>query len=249
MRGSIFHRYIFLYITLQLLLSTVVASYKCSTTIVSFCIPLPDSMTALTLLTVTSFLVGIFSNNLMQRWWQLRTALNSVKSKSTNLVNSFTAAVAVNASDSTPYFRAQAVHLTQTVKRYLQLAHALIYIRGNPAFKCHSTLLMSRNLITAHEVSLLTPQETSSFKCMLPTQVYSWVLLCLEKSSTAGVLGPVPGASAQHVVTFFAELSAIQASAADVDMYITTQLPYPFVQMTALLGRLILLCNNMWCYY
>jgi hypothetical protein len=198
-------------------------------------------MTALTLLTVTSFLVGLFTNNLMQRWWQIRTALNNVRSKSTNLVNAFTASVAVNTQHCSPDIRAEAICLTQNVKRYLQLAHALVYIRGNPNQEYSEHILQARKLLTVHEASLLEPLANNTFNNKLSTHVYGWVLLCLEKASTAGVLGPIRGfAPTQHVVTFFNELSLIQSAAADVDMYISTQLPYPFIQMTALLGKYVI---------
>jgi len=175
----------------------------------------------------------------MQRWWAIRTALNNVKSKSINLINAFTACIAVNTHNSPDHVRAQAICMTQTLKRYLQLAHALMYIRGSPVLKYDEHCLEARHLLTPHEATLLTPPVNSPFDQRLSTQVYSWILLCLEKASMSGILGPVPGGGpAQHVVTLFNELSLIQSSAADVDMYITTQLPYPFIQMTALLGRL-----------
>lgn len=240
-RGSIFHRNIFLYIIIQLILSTAMAKYKCGSDIISkdaYCIPLPDSMTALTLITVTSFLVGLFTNNLMQRWWQIRTALNNVKSKSTNLVNSFTATVAINTQHCSTDTRAQSISLTQTVKRYLQLGHALVYIRGNSEQETIENIFLTRKFLTSHEALLLEDQANSVFNIMPSCQVYGWVLLCLEKAAAAGVLGPVNGAApVQHVVTFFNELSVIQSAAASVDMYIATQLPYPFIQMTTLLGE------------
>jgi hypothetical protein len=253
-RGSIFHWKIFVYIFVQLIVSTCVALHKCDAVLRPkevYCAPLPDNMTALTLITVTSFLVGLFTNNLMQRWWQIRTALNNVKSKSTNLVNAFSASVAVNTQHCPMPIRVQAICFTQTLKRYLQLAHALVYIRGSPyqafASKHIQECLQDRNLLTTHEAALLTPQPNTTFNHRLSTQVYAWVLLCLEKASTSGVLGPVPGAGpAQHVVTLFNELSLIQSAAADVDMYITTQLPYPFIQMTALLGGCIMRHYFVW---
>lgn len=245
-RGSIFHRKIFFYIGIQLILSTLMAKYKCdesdqivfNSSNVFLCVPLPDSMTALTLLTVTSFIVGLFTNNLMQRWWAIRAALNNVKSKSTNLVNAFTASVAVNTKYCTENVRKQAINMTQTLKRYLQLAHALIYIRGNPRREYETEhCLEARYLLTEQEAELLMRPPQALFDQRISTEVYAWVSLCLEMSSTSGILGPVPGGGpAQHVVTFFNELSLIQSAAADVDMYITTQLPYPFIQMTALLG-------------
>lgn len=239
-RGSIFHRKIFAYITLQVVLSTIVAKLKCDETTgaddVMFCVPLPDNMTALTLLTVTSFLVGLFTNNLMQRWWQIRSALNNVKSKSLNLVSALTASIAMNTQHCPLRIRNQAICLTQTIKRYLQLAHALIYIRSNPVREYNEKLLRSRYLLTEREADLLLPKKSSKYKHLKSTTVYSWVLMCMEKASTSGFLGPIIGtAPTQHVVTFFNDLSMLQSAAIDVDMYITTQLPYPFIQLTALL--------------
>ena len=242
-RGSIFHKRIFVYILVQFILSSVIANYKCQNTgrslDNSYCVPLPNDMTALTLLTVTSFLVGLFTNNVMQRWWQIRTALNNVKSKSTNLVLAFTSCVAINTQNSPLKVRSQAICMTQTVTRYLQLAHALIYIRANPVREYNEQLLRSRNLLTQHEAELLLPKHKAVFEYRKSSLVYSWVLMCLEKASTSGILGPVPGGgAAQHVVTLFNELSLIQSAAADVDMFISTQLPYPFIQMTSILGEL-----------
>lgn len=136
----------------------------------------------------------------MQRWWQIRSALNSVKSKSINLVNTFTASVAVNTLHCEPHIRAQCIKLTQTVKRYLQLAHALMYIRGSPTHEFQSEeiqkSLQERDLLTVFETSLLMPRLTTTFNHRLSSHVYAWVLLCLEKASAAGVLGPLPGGGA-----------------------------------------------------
>lgn len=217
-RGSIFHRKIFGIILVQLVLSTCAAKYKCDFSMrhqQGYCIPLPDSMTALTLLTVTSFLVGLFTNNLMQRWWQIRTALNNVKSKSTNLINSFTASVVINVHNSQPHIRAQTIMISQTVKRYLQLAHALMYLRSNPKEEFGSQdiqqSLLDRKLVTPHEMTLLLSQQNASFDHRRSPHVYAWVLLCMEKAVASGVLGPRPG-GAQHVVTLFNELSLIQSA-------------------------------------
>ena len=243
-RGSVFHKNIFVYILIQFVVTTVIANYKCQNTgrslDNSYCVPLPNDMTALTLLTVTSFLVGLFTNNVMQRWWQIRTALNTVKSKSTNLVLAFASCVAINTQNSPLNVRSQAICLTQTVTRYLQLAHALIYIRSNPATEYNESLLLYRNLLTKKEAELLISKHKSMFEYRKSSIVYSWVIMCLEKASTSGILGPMPGGGpAQHVVTLFNELSLIQSAAADVDMFISTQLPYPFIQMTSILGKLL----------
>lgn len=74
-KGSPFNRRLIGILLLEVLISTTLANFKCTTDFDYDCVPLPDNTTGLTLLTITSFLVGIFSNNVLQRWWSIRVSL------------------------------------------------------------------------------------------------------------------------------------------------------------------------------
>ena len=77
-KGSPFNRRLIGILLLEVLISTTLAHFKCTTDFNYQCVPLPDNTTGLTLLTITSFLVGIFSNNVLQRWWSIRVSLGYV---------------------------------------------------------------------------------------------------------------------------------------------------------------------------
>jgi hypothetical protein len=204
-------------------------------------------MTALTLLTITSFLVGMFSNNLLQRWWNIRVAMAIVMNKSRALTTSVASIVAVSSKFAPPRTREEALRAVHTLKRYLSLGHALIYKAAN-ANRDVSDLLQ-RGVLTQGEAAILigsqvysssrggSQQQRQTPPKVSPGQAYSWANITLERIGAAGLLGPAADCSVNHMATFFADLSAIQSAACDVSMYVEVQLPYPFVQMTVLLGE------------
>lgn len=215
---------------------------KCGGDRVYYCVPLPDSMTGLTLLTITSFLVGMFSNNLLQRWWNIRVAMASVMNKSKTLTTSVVSVAAVSSKFASPRIREEALRSVHTLKRYLSLGHALIYKAANSNSDVSD--LVQRGLLTHGEAAILVGSHVfsgtrgsgvSGRGRVSPGQAYSWASLTLERLGASGLLGPAPDVSANHMVTFFADLSVVQASACDVSMYVDVQLPYPFVQMTVVL--------------
>ena len=242
--GSVFTWKIMFLVTVQLAISTGLAYAKCHSTNDIYCVPLPDNMTGLTLMTITSFLVGMFSTTLLQRWWNIRVAMASVMNKSKTLTTALVSVVAVSSKYASPRIREEALRSVHTVKRYLCLAHALIYKSANA--NSNVSDLLQRGLLTQGEAAILIGSDTyfgalnrstPSQKKISPGQAYSWANMTLERIGAAGLLGPALDSTANHMTTFFADLSVIQSAACDVSMYVDVQLPYPFVQMTVVLGK------------
>lgn len=231
----------------QLAITTCLAVVKCGGGRTNYCIPLPDSITGLTLLTITSFLVGMFSNNLLQRWWNMRVAMSTVMNKSKALITSAASIIAVSSKYAPPRTREEALRAVHTLKRYLCLGHALIYKSANSNTDVSD--LLQRGILTQGEATILigsnlysmsrgtSMQQGRVLPKVSPGQAYSWANITLERIGAAGLLGPAPDCSVNHMTTFFADLSVVQSAACDVSMYVEVQLPYPFVQMTVLLGE------------
>ena len=81
-RGNMFTSEIIIGVVVGVAITTVLALFRCHDVsalhpqVERNCIPLPAGFSNnLTLTTVTSFLVGLFANTLLQRWWALRMHL------------------------------------------------------------------------------------------------------------------------------------------------------------------------------
>lgn len=272
-RGSICNSTLIATVLVQATVTTLLAFAKCSKDGGMLCIPLPSSYTGLTLLTITSFLLGIFCNNVLQRWWNVRVALGTVMIKSKSLAMSVASIVAVACKDAPAPIKAESLDLLHKIKRYLGLAHALIYKRGDAVTDLSD--LIDRGLVTPLEASMLLDSipnsssdylspystntrrspvsvadvdrlstsrssqmilplsasnlthltdsvETSRENVQLCFQVYGWIKVALECAGRAGLLGGFGGQMPQHVVTLFIDLATIEASAAQIDMYVVS---------------------------
>ncbi|CAE7813337.1 unnamed protein product [Symbiodinium microadriaticum] len=162
-----------------------------------------------------------------------------VMNKSKALTTAIVSVVAVSSKYASPLIREEALRAVHTVKRYLCLAHALIYKNANGTSDVSD--LIGRGLLTQGEAAILIGADTHagtlnrSLGRVSPGQAYSWANMTMERIGAAGLLGPALDSSAHHMVSFFSDLSVIQAAACDVSMYVDVQLPYPFVQMTVVL--------------
>jgi hypothetical protein len=153
-KSSPFNKRLIGILMLEVIISTILGYFKCAKGVDSFyCVPLPDNTTGLTLLTITSFLVGIFSNNVLQRWWSIRVALGFVINKSKSLAVAITSVVAYATVSSSPEIREEALQLICKIYRYLSLAHALIYKCADGSEDLSD--LIARRLITSEEADIL----------------------------------------------------------------------------------------------
>lgn len=154
-KSSPFNRRLMGILFLEVVISTTLGTFKCAKQddVFHYCVPLPDNTTGLTLLTITSFLVGIFSNNVLQRWWSIRVALGYVINKSKSLAVAISSVVAYATLTSSPVIKEEALLLICKIYRYLNLAHALIYknAEGNEDLSD----LLARRLITHEESEIL----------------------------------------------------------------------------------------------
>jgi hypothetical protein len=161
-KGSPFNKRLIGILLLEVIISTTLGHFKCDKDLRFdyHCVPLPDNTTGLTLLTITSFLVGIFSNNVLQRWWSIRASLGYVINKSKSLAVSISSVVAFATRESSPEIREEALQLICKIHRYLNLAHALIYKHADGDEDM--TDLIARGIITREEADMLLFSDNNS---------------------------------------------------------------------------------------
>lgn len=161
-KGSPFNKRLLCILLLEVIISTTLGHFKCphDKEFDYHCIPLPDNTTGLTLLTITSFLVGMFSNNVLQRWWSIRVSLGFVINKSKTLAVSASSVVAFATHSSSPEIKEEAFQFICKVHRYLNLAHALIY--KNADGDDNLSDLLERCLITPEEAVILQQASGNS---------------------------------------------------------------------------------------
>ena len=129
--------------------ATLLAHFKCSTSgTESVCVPLPESWTALTLLTVASFLVATFTNISISRWWSTRMHVNSISGKSKN--------IAMILACSTTHTGPEVAQQRLEVARLLNLAHCIaLSMAQGPLTQEALDELIQHGLTTAGEARVL----------------------------------------------------------------------------------------------
>jgi hypothetical protein len=99
---------------------TLLAYFKCpKTNAPPVCVPLPEAWTALTLLTVSSFLVATFTNITIGRWWSTRLHVNAIGGRTKN--------IAMLVAASTARAGPDIAELRILLARLLNLAHAIVF--------------------------------------------------------------------------------------------------------------------------
>jgi hypothetical protein len=120
-------------------LTTVLAYFKCPTVAAAggrtlagtvSCLPLPDQLTSsLTLLTIASFMMGLFATNVLHRWWSTRVHVASVGGSCKNFTILLTAwtSCAVQKNSSKSADEETVTEHRARALRLLTLAHALLF--------------------------------------------------------------------------------------------------------------------------
>lgn len=191
------------------------------------CIPLPSGYTNnLTLTTVTSFLVGLFANTLLQRWWALRMHLLGHMGGN-NEVIILTATTLANSKliNENPEYTAEAKQACYSIYRYLNLGNYLTIFNASKEFKYD--LLLKKGILTKSEYEMVKSSSGS------PNIAYSWIDSRLQKLANAGFLGAFPGPGHSNLSALLTAVGNSRANCIAVMTYVDTQLPYPFVQLVA----------------
>lgn len=181
--GSPFNKRLFSILLVEVIVSTVLAMLKCERGEVGFCLPLPDNTTGLTLLTITSFLVGLFSNNVLQRWWSIRVALGVVINKSMSLAAAVASVMAHNTRYSSTQIKQETLELMLKIRRYLNLAHALIYKNADGIDDVSD--LIDDKLLTQDEAEVLLFSKNKFIKAKGTSTRSLFQIELDERNSTA----------------------------------------------------------------
>lgn len=224
------------------------AKYKCSEHMVEFeydCIPLPDHMTSLTLGTSALVIQAIFTTSLMWRWKRVRESIAKIIAAHHSLV----ASLAVHVGDNITTLRAQArsnsLQACTTFLRLINLGHAVIYSKANTYDTGTATNLWADLL----KRGLMRPEEEPYMRIVdSPSAVFAWAILQLDKMKKHAIIEDSTKSLSIKQVTV--HLEEIIDSCQDVMNESEQQLPYPYIQLVAIVQavffiQLIIVCAGV----
>ena len=191
------------------------------------CIALPAASTSyLTLMTLCSFVVAFFANSVLQRWWTMRTHIQSVMGNSYELVMTIMSALSgvlrdpSLTTDERTTTRREAEEFSQhLVGLLIVVFHSLFnQARGIKDLD----LVRQRGYISSQEIDLLESVKGG------PLHVCTIISSLVQDSLRRGVLSRLATANDCFLQTLPANISNIRTNASMVMLYIDVQLPFPF---------------------
>jgi Bestrophin, RFP-TM, chloride channel len=234
-RGSIFSLWAQI-VSLGFLVAIValLGNYSCnnvpSTATVCVSLPPTPSTSYLTLITLCSFVVGIFSSIVIGRWWSTRLALGDVLAGSGNLLmlvmTAFSVAVQFAKDEQERRrLRGLAESASRKIIGLLMLHVRLLF---NTAREDQSFYdLVDQKFITREEHEYLKSLNVSTMDAMrMVTQ------LLQEAAHPSVELIITPGATLPPITSC---ISGITGACAVVQAYTDVQLPYGFIQMISVI--------------
>ena len=196
------------------------------------CLPLPSSWSSLTLTTMTSFMMALFTNNLLNRWWATRKHVSSTGGRCKNIAMLLTAWTARSQGPVADQ-RRRAV-------RFLNLAHALLFNTAEKKTSLEGIQpLVDKGLCDPEEAALLAGAPEPY------VTVVGWVAAILDDlCSHYRALTPT---QSQNLVDLLVDM---RNNAGDALLFVGTQLPYAIVQTVAVivycfLAQMIAVCSGV----
>eukprot|EP00741_Cyanophora_paradoxa_P007031 tig00001071_g6803.t1 len=182
-----------------------------------FCVPVLSFTDCLCFASLVAFLLGTFLNTVFNRWWSIRQLLQVVIGR-TNDTALMAASYIVGRTEEE---EALAQRIREELVRYLNLAHALVYKQAR-ADESYEDLL---------DAELITEREADTLKGLVgqPACVYTWAASLLREADARGLIYD----GAMMLPTMQQNISLMRGSAADVFMFLDTQIPvYLMAAMT-----------------
>ena len=161
--------------------------------------------------------MGIFMQQTLARWWSTREKVQVVIGQGNNMAVLISTYIAGD-DDEAKLLRSDLV-------RYINLAHALLYLQAGS--EENYDYFTERGLITAEEKEILQ-STTFAQKFLL---VYHWAAqLLIRAGATGRVTFPC-----NMLPTLQLGLSTLRGNAADVFMFLNTQIPYSYTHILAII--------------
>jgi len=196
-------------------------------------------------MTLCSFVVAFFMNIIIQRWWSIRLHLQGVIGSSINLMMLLMPVLSVKIRYAQPdkaiEVREKAVKIADEVKGQLVLCLRLLFNRGRHSTNIHD--LVEKGFITAEdEIFFSGPNANPLFPLCK-------IAIILQEAKHEGFLGDDQYHSTMNLKQLLDLDSVIRQNASFIVVYITTQLPYPFVQIVsavvyAFMIQLLFVCSS-----
>lgn len=223
--------------------ATFLALNKCTGTDIHKCVPVPSGgNSAITLTALASFLVGLFVNTLLTRWWALRMHILGFVGLHNEVTIHFASALANGglASESLE-MQEEAKRACYAVYRHTCIANYLVVMNANK----------DTDYIPLHKKGIITTSELGSLQNSSgsPNVVYGWIDARVEKLAEAGFLGPYPGVGYCNLRSILEVIGRCRANCIAAGVYVDSQLPYPLIQMVSMvvylfLFQIIIVCGG-----
>jgi len=212
----------------------------------NFCIKLmPPSTSNLTLMTLCSFVVAFFMNTVINRWWNIRLHIQGVIGSSINLMMILMPILASHVRHAHPEMIDT---VTQRVKTYAMEISGLLL--------CSARLLFNKNrredgMLDLVTKGIISGEDESFYTGDNANSLFPLCTICmrLQDARDEGLLGKESCQADFNLKQLLDHVSTLRANASLATVYITTQLPYPFVQIVvsvvyAFLIQLIFVCSS-----
>ena len=206
------------------------------------CIPLPNDYKFLTLGASALVVQAIFTLFLMWRWQASRDYITKIVAAHHSLVANLAVHLGENAGGMRAQARASAIHSATTFLRYVNLGHAIIYVKAAGDDKENR----DKALDAMVGRGLLQPGEESYVRMVdSPSAVFAWAVLQLDKMIKVGTVE-----ECHNIKQVSTHLREIIDNCQDVLTSTEHQLPYPFVQLIMLvqavfISQLVMVCGGV----
>eukprot|EP00741_Cyanophora_paradoxa_P020988 tig00021319_g20262.t1 len=184
------------------------------------CFAVIDKDSALTISALVSFLLGLFVSLTFGRWWTMRSNIGVVSGRVVNI--SMLARSSLRSDDP------RGLHARADLVRLANAMLSLVCTQAAQDDRCEG--LVRSGVLRRDEWEFLEP---------LPSRyimVAAWLIDVTQAAAEAKLFRPDAGPG-----TIIDNVLAARGAAADVFMHLSTQIPFPYVQMLVLLSRIHLL--------
>jgi hypothetical protein len=201
----------------------------------------PQTWGDMTLLFLTSFLLGLLVNNVLTRWWTTRVQAQDVINTMVQIYFHLRTVLVPKAGRTAEQLAAREAALV-TIKRRLRLAFRIMLIAAKTNDTDGATAVVTQaleNLMrpTAHRSALMLPCESKLLGGHRHAySVIGWVLRDLSDLHKAGDF-----MDAFQMGTFHAHGAKLRALCEDLPLFVRVQLPFVTVSVVACVVHLAIL--------
>lgn len=238
--GSIFNKKeMIIFVGGSWLITFLVGYYSCiNHSDTNYCIALPDpNPRFLTITTLCAFVIAFFTNMIVQRWWTVRFYVGNVSAVSVEMMMTLASILSTEvARINDPKAKAEnqklAENLLKRMRGLLILSYKLMIniARGEKDFSD----LVKRRVIIQKDYQYFT-----SFNAV-PIDVCTLMHKIIQETARQGLFGQSLAVSEANMLNITNRIYGIRSNTSDTLLYITVQLPFPFVQIIATVVYLFL---------